>query len=259
MTNLEDVLRGVERDVRSNGLVSESTCRAFADLPLHDRAAYEWAMRFLRCRTLDVPSNVAESPSAIDRIRASRLMLSCFFVQPDNPAWSSCLLDRLLEAVMGTPGGTVGDLLDALHEILGEPAIKLTETAKNLIKDLVVKTFTGNRASYDSIDFTEMIRKTTEGATPAQAYLVLLAVPAHSMPASCAIAILKRLEGTPYWGEAKDMLEGDLDESEPRDLGECEANRLRGAIQIGIGQADRGETAPLDVNATLSQVRSRHE
>jgi hypothetical protein len=259
MTNVEDFLGRVEREIRNSGSVSASTCEAFADLPLESRMAYDKAMRFLGCETPDMPTIRDVSASEVDRVRASRLMLLRFFREPGNPAWSSWLLDGLSEAVMGTPGGSVGDLLYALHEIFGELSVNLTEPVKNLIKDVVVKSFTENRASYETSDFTGVIRKTIAGATPAQAYLALLAIPPSTMPAPCAVAILKGLEGTPYWMEARDTLDEDLQESRSLDLAEWEADGLRKGIGIGLEQDDRGEAAPLDVDAPLARVRGHRE
>jgi antitoxin ParD1/3/4 len=45
---------------------------------------------------------------------------------------------------------------------------------------------------------------------------------------------------------------------EERDqLRELKLEELRKFIAVGIEQADRGDTAPLDVDATLARVRSR--
>ena len=44
---------------------------------------------------------------------------------------------------------------------------------------------------------------------------------------------------------------------EPDQLRELRREELRKFIAIGIEQADRGELAPLDVDATLARVRSR--
>lgn len=44
---------------------------------------------------------------------------------------------------------------------------------------------------------------------------------------------------------------------EPDQLRELRREELRKFIAVGIEQADRGELAPLDVDATLARVRSR--
>src|SRR5262245_11790936 len=111
MTNSRDFLQRVEHDVRNLGAVSESTCEAFAELPLESRTAYSRAMQFLGCKSVDLTVSSTGSTLGVDRIRASRLMLLKLSLDTSDPRWSSWVLDRMLEAVMGTPGGSVGDLL----------------------------------------------------------------------------------------------------------------------------------------------------
>ncbi len=216
-------------------------------------------MQFLGCRTPESPPDDITSTCEADRVRAARLMLLRFFRQPEEPAWSSWLLERLLESVMASPGGSVGDLLYALHEILGEPAVKLTQAVKYLINALVVKSFTESRASYDSVDFNRMIERTIEGATPARAYLALLVIPPDRLPASRTAAILKGLEGTPEFAEAREWLEDDPQDSGPDGLGGWGADGNREASRVGIEQADCGGTTPPDVDTTLFHVRSHRE
>jgi hypothetical protein len=259
MTNLDEFLRRVEREVRTNLAVGRATCEAFAELPVESRSAYDSAMRYLGCNSPDLTTSSRCSASAADRVRASRLMLLKFFREPSNPAWSSCLLERLAEAAMVTPGGSVGDLLSALHEILGEPDVALTATVTNLIRDVVVTSFTQHRASYESSDFTGMIRKTIEGATPAQSYLALLAIPPERMTASCASAILEGLKGLPYWIEGMDMLADVVQHSGRHDVDEWGADGLRKTIEVGIEPADRGEAAPFDVDAAPAHARSHRQ
>jgi hypothetical protein len=259
MTNPNDFLNRVEHEVLKARAVSESTCAAFADLPLESRAAYGRAMRFLGCQSVGLPASGAVSVPEVDRIRVSRLMLLGLHLDTDDPRWSSWMLDRLLEAVMGTPGGNVGDLLHALQEVLEEYSCDLSWPVRNLIRDLVIKCFSEHGDSYQAADWTWMVRKTIERSTPAQAYLALLAIPPDIMPPRCAVAILKELEGTPYQKEATNALEEDLHDPEARACAEMELEELRKEIRIGIDQADRGEMAPLDIEATLAKVRNHHE
>jgi hypothetical protein len=145
-------------------------------------------------------------------------MLLKLRVDSSDPRWSSLLLDRLLEAVIGTPGGGVGDLLHSLHDLLGEHHGDLTEPVRNIVKDLVVQCFTQHRASYDAVDLRWMVEKTIETPTPAQAYLALHAIPPSIMQPRCAVAIPKALMSTPYWKEAVNTLDEDLNNQEARTL-----------------------------------------
>jgi hypothetical protein len=259
MTNPSDFLNRVEHEILELRTVSKSTCAAFADLPLETRAAYARAMQFLDCESAEMIPGEAVTVPAPDRIRASKLMLLSLYLDTSCPAWSSWMLDRMLDAVMGTPGGSVGDLLHALHEVLEEYSCDLSWPVRNLIRDLVIKSFSEHRASYEAADWTWMVQKTIEHSTPAQAYLALLAIPPEIMQTRCAVAILKALAGTPYREEAVNALENDLSDPGAWVLAEMELEGLRNEIRIGVEQSDHGEVTQLDIEATLARVRDPHQ
>lgn len=218
MTNTDAYLQQVEQELHSTKAVSKPVCEAFAGLPIESRVAYARAMAFVGCETAGVPPDRSGRAGEADRIRAVRLMLLKLGLDSSDPRWSSWMLDRLLEAVTETPGGDVGDLLHALHGLLGEYSCDLTEPVRNITKDLVVQCFTQHRASYDATDLRWMVEKTIEGPSPAQAYLALHAIPPSIMRPRCAVAILKALASTPYWKEAMNTLDEDLNNQETRVL-----------------------------------------
>jgi hypothetical protein len=259
MINTNEFLCRLEYEVLKTRSVSELNCIAFADLSLESRAAYAQAMRFLGCESVETTPVATIPVPGSDRVRASKLMLLSLYLETSSPAWSSWMLDRLLEAVMGTPEASVVDLLRALQEVLEEYSCELTWPVRNLIRDMVIKCFSEHRPSYEAADWTWLVLKTIQRTTPAQAYLAYLAIPPEILTTQCAVAILKALDGTPYWSEAMNALEEDLPNSEARILNEIGAEGLRSEIQIGIEQADRGDVAPLDDQATLARVQGhRH-
>ncbi len=238
MTNTRDFTQRVEHEVRNSRSLSESACEVFAKLPVETRIAYGSAVRFLGCKSAVWPTTSDVSVSEVDRIHASKLMLLGLYLDTNEPRWSSWMLDRLLQAVISTPGACASDLLHALHEVLEEHSVELTEPVFHLVRQIVVKCFTEHRASYEAADWTWMVRKTIEHATPAQAYLALLALPPDLMP-RCAAAILKELEDTPYRNEAS-WLEEYLGDDDSRRLAEPSA---------------RGEVATPEIDVTLANVR----
>src|SRR5690242_1711717 len=133
MTNLSDFWQRVEHEVRGIRAVSGTTCEIFAGLPLESRMAFGRAMRFLGCKSADLPTSDAVPVPEVDRIRASKLMLLKLHLDTHDPRWSSWMLDRMLEAVMNTPGASVGDLLHALQEVLEEYSCDLSWPVRNLI------------------------------------------------------------------------------------------------------------------------------
>ncbi|WP_088255748.1 hypothetical protein [Fimbriiglobus ruber] len=243
MTSSNDFLQQVEHEIRTARMVSDPTCRNFVDLPPSTFTAYARTMQFLGCESVEVPSGNTSSTPEPDRIRASRLMLLSLYADTSTPAWSSWMLDRLLQAVMGNPGGSVGDLLHALYGVLGEFANQLTKTMGNLIETLVIKCYTEYRSSYKATDLGWMVVLTTRGSTSAQAYLTLVAVPPTTISPECSMAILRSLESTPYWEQALNMLSDDLAGEKARELlqnwrAEGMAPQSAADLERVLGQAD---------------------
>jgi hypothetical protein len=103
MTDTSEFLLRVESEVLRTRAVTKPTCEEFADLPSESRAAYAKSLRFLGCESANAPSEGVSPIREADRIRAVKLMLLSLYLDTSAPAWSSWMLDRLLEAVMCTP------------------------------------------------------------------------------------------------------------------------------------------------------------
>ncbi len=251
MTDTEEILRRVEHEVTSTGRVGEPTCRHLARLAPEVRATFDQALRFLGCPAPSTPS-APTSASPGDRVRASRLMLLCFFRETGEPAWSSWALERVLQAVTDTPGGAVSDLLSALYLILGERGIVLSETVKNLIRDVVVLSVSRSRGAYETGGFPELLRMTTENLTAAQAYLAFLAIPPTMIEHACAAAILRALEGTPYISEVRETFE-----QEPGELDRHPDGTSDGRLaQLDLVPSPRDNDSPLSIDPALDHLRA---
>ena len=218
MINTDEYAQKVEREICSIRVVSKATCEAFADLPLGDRIAYARAMAFVGCEFGAVPYEHTTASAEAARIRASRLMLLSLYLDTGQPAWSSWMLDRMLEAVVKTPGGNVGDLFHALYGLLGDYSCALSVTVANFLKIVAVGCFTQHRTSYDSTNLGWMVEKVIEGPTLAQAYLALYAIPPGIMQPKCAVSILRSLSGSHYWRDAINTLDEDMESNEARAL-----------------------------------------
>ncbi|MFO0844992.1 MAG: hypothetical protein U0797_21800 [Gemmataceae bacterium] len=143
-----------------------------------------------------------------DRVAAVRRRLLGLGLDGEEPRWSSAVLDRLVADVVQAPDGSVGDLLHALFGVLGDYTTELSAPAANLIKDLVVRCFTGYPQSYSSVDWGPIIDRLVAGATSAQFYLALQAIPPEFVRAPLAAAIAQGLSGTPFQAEAESTLAG---------------------------------------------------
>jgi hypothetical protein len=190
-----------------------------AHLPLPVQLAYARAIAFAGCESAAnwqfVPGVATEET---DRINAARLMLLKLQTGQCDPRWSSWLLDRMFEAVTDTPGGTIGDLLHALYDVLGDYDCDLTYHVANFIQSVVVGGITRDRLSFQTLNFNWLIQGTLAARTPAQSYLAFLALPPEVLSPHCIVAILKRLQLTPYWEKAFAVMNDDLRNEEGRRL-----------------------------------------
>jgi hypothetical protein len=135
-------------------------------------------------------------------VAAARLMLLKLGADTDDPRWSSAVLDRLVAAVMETPQGSVTDLFEAMVGVMNDFRVPLSNPVAELIKDLVVRSFTRYRSEYESANWPEFTERIAGNPTPAQLYFALRAIPPQSLPQELADAILKGLESTPFHDEA---------------------------------------------------------
>lgn len=207
MTDAADYFRKIEREIRRLRALSQQSCEELSLLPVASQCAFARAVAFAGCESVGVPVDcrtleVVET----DRTRAARLMLLRMSVDTPDPRWSSWVLEKMLTEVMATPGGTVTDVLQASCDVLEEYSVELTPTVAMFLKQVTILCFTRYHPSYKSADFVWMARRVNERATPALAYLALLAIPVDILP-RCRDAILTSLRGTEFWDEASRSLE----------------------------------------------------
>ena len=124
----------------------------------------------------------------------------------NDPRWSSEVLDRLLQSVLETPGGSVSDLVGALASLLGDFRTKLSGPVAGLIKDLVVLCFTRAPNSYASIDWTPLVGRLEADPTPAICYFAMHALPPQYLSRRLAETITRGLENTEFHQEAETTL-----------------------------------------------------
>ena len=206
MIDTTDFARRAEDEVRLSGAISPSTCQAWKDLPPEGQAALDRAMAFLGCQPGPRLESIPGGTRELDRVAAARLMLLKLGANRSDPTWSSEVLDRIVSAVMRTPGGSVRDLYLALNGVLGDYPCELSRELANLIKELVKKCFTKHRSSYESVDWKQIAQRISGNATKAQLYLALHAIPPQYVSPGLAESIVSGLESTPYHQEAANLL-----------------------------------------------------
>jgi len=181
MTDTASFARQAELELRNTRTISSSTCQAWEQLAGEARTVYARAMAFLGCQPSGTGATPSQSAPESDRVVAARLMLMKLGLATDDPRWSSDVLDRLLQAVMGAPGGSVGDLVCALFGVLGDYRPDLS-------------------------NWRRMVESLGSNPTNAQLYLALHAIPPQFTPPQLADAIAKGLESTAFRDEAVSAL-----------------------------------------------------
>src|SRR4030095_272922 len=200
MTELDALIERMEANLRVSGTVDEEVCRAIMALGEEQGVLPGGVLAFLGCRDASPPGSESRQATAAHRLLIAKLMLLRLRAHTAAPAWSSLVLEQLLSIATSIPGGQVGDIILAMYQILGEQGSTLSETAANLIRDVVVNAFTRHRLSYDASDLSRLNEDLADAGhylTPAQAYLAL-----HALPESAIMSrrdrILSFLKDTAY-------------------------------------------------------------
>lgn len=208
MTDTSDFVRQAEKELRNTRTVSHCTCQLWENLPAETKATFARSMIFLGCQPSGTVENFAPVPSETDRVAAARLMLVKLSLDTDDPRWSSELLDWLLKAVVDASGGAIGELIDAMFEVLGDYSAKLTRPVASIIKDIIVRCFTRYRRSYESANWTRVVERLATQPTQAQLYLALHAIPRQFVTPQLSATVAKALESTAFRDEAAVALAG---------------------------------------------------
>lgn len=209
MTEVSGFLAGLEADVASARRASEHSCQALAALAEPERAALQQSMVFLGCPDGVLPDPVAEAQlDRAIRVQVARILLLRFYADTDDPRWSSKVLEDLSDAVVGLPGGSMGDLIEGLVQLWDREKVPLTEVVGNLARDVGLLCFRRHRASYAQSDFSWLVNRLEREPTSAIAYLALRTLPPDDAD-RVQQAILDSLAGTAYESEARSSLEDD--------------------------------------------------
>jgi hypothetical protein len=139
--------------------------------------------------------------SAEERVRAARRMLARLSADTSDPRWSSRMLEQLIDTAMQAPGGTAGDVLQALFELSAQDGGTLTKQRANLIHDVVGHALPRLRDSAVAADVGWMPTPAASELTAAQAYLLLCALPEAELQRQRG-AIVAALRDGPFLAEA---------------------------------------------------------
>lgn len=201
---MNTILLSAERELRTTGAISDATCRAFAAADDESRRGFEALFAFLGCPTEAAAGGEGPVPVS-HRVAAVRLMMLRLGAHTSDPRWSSQILERLIEAALQPPGALIGDVVQAVFELLAETPPGLSDTQANFIREVGVHVVGRQRRRYSTEDFSwlaEMIQDASARLTAAQAYLAAYTLP-PSLASECLDTILHALHPTRFEDEVK--------------------------------------------------------
>lgn len=201
---MNTILFSAEHELRTTGSLSDATCRSYTAADDELRRGLEASFAFLGCSTGTAAAG--EGPVAVSRrVAAIRLMMLRLGAHRSDPRWSSQLLERLIEAALQPPGALIGDVVQALFELLAEAPSGLSDTQANFIREVGVHVVGKQRRRYSTEDFSwlaAMIHDASTTLTAAQAYLASYTLP-PSLASEHRDTILRSLHGTRFAEEVK--------------------------------------------------------
>jgi hypothetical protein len=205
---MNTLIASAERELRTTGTISHTTCRSFTTREELARRGFEGCFAFLGCPVSTGPSS--DAPVPVDRrVTAIRLMMLRLRAHTNDPRWSSQLLEQLIDAALQPLGAQLSDIVRALFALFAETPSGLSKTQANLIRDVGIHVVGLQRRRYAAEDFTWLADVLADGSskpTAAQAYLAAYTLP-PALASRCTDAILEALHSTRFQEEVKRVLE----------------------------------------------------
>jgi hypothetical protein len=201
---MNTILSTAERELRTTGSLSDATRRTFTATDAEMRRGLEASFAFLGCPTGATAAGKEPVPAS-RRVAAIRLMMLRLAAHTSDPRWSSHLLERLIEAALQPPDALIGDVVQALFELLAEAPPGLSDTQASFIRAVGVHVVGIQRRRSSTEDFSwlaGMIQDASTTLTAAQGYLAAYTLP-PSLASQCLDTILHSLQATRFEEEVK--------------------------------------------------------
>jgi len=202
------IITSAERELRTIGTLSDTTCRSFMTADERIRRGFEASFAFLGCPMINAPSGGASVP-VVRRVTAIRLMMLRLGIHTSDPHWSSQVLEQLIEAALQPSGAQLSDIVRALFALLPEAPPGLSDTQANLIREIGVHVVGRQRRRYAAEDFSwfaQLLIDLRSKPTAAQAYLAVYTLP-PALASQCIAPIIQALHLTRFEEEVKQQLE----------------------------------------------------
>jgi hypothetical protein len=211
-----ELIEKVESDIRATRKIGDGTKSAFCNLDAETRAAYQQMMVFIGADMGLLDKSYRTDP--IERANAAALMFLWLQIDTPEPAWSSWVLEKMIDAVLKTPKGEPIDIIRGFDHALKKYNVRLTETVAKLVKDVMTSTFSKVGNWYQAADWHWANKALGNEISPARCYLFLNLLPPEKADAGSIVAILNGLADTPFVKEALAVLSDDLERPDVKPL-----------------------------------------
>lgn len=198
------IILSAEHELRTTGVLSDATCRTFAQADDASKRGFEASFAFLGCSN-GAAADQGEAVPAERRIAAIRLMMFQLAAHTDDPRWSSRMLEDMVDAALKPPGAAVSDVVRALFAVLAECPLELSDTQANFIREVGIHVVRKLRRAPPSEDFSwlaAVLADPNAGTNAAQAYLAAYTLPV-SFVSRCRERILRALHSTRFEEDVK--------------------------------------------------------
>lgn len=242
-----NVLRRLE-DRLTDATDSRSALEAVtADLCAYDIAHLGPLLEALGARRTDELEIIPTGWDRETRVAFWRIVLGRLGLGLRDPVWSSEVLRRAVAALAPLSEDSINDMLRGAFVRLANLRSSPSIAVRNLVRDLFRAFAAWDRRSLASVDLATVAGAIEPDAplTPAQAYLLWLALPQGAIPPGLLVAIVKSLAKTELWDELVEGLREEWSELDPNGLA---AERLIRARLPGLARllpaASPDSTAP---------------
>jgi len=215
MTNTNEFIGLAESDLRTRK-IGDASKSAFRSLPAESRAAFQQMMVFVGADMGLLDKSYRTNPD--ERASAVALMFLNFSIDTHEPAWSSWILERMIDEVMNTSKIETIDLFRAFEHAFKKYNVRLTQTVANLVKDVMTLTFSKVGNWYQAADWHWANEALGNEISPARCYLFLPLLPPDKADSRSIVAILRGLADTPFFKQAVDILSDDLERPDVKPL-----------------------------------------
>jgi len=205
---MKTIFLAAEHELRVDGVLSEATCRAFAQADDATKRGFEASFAFLGC-PIGIAATPCEPVPPARRVEAISLMMLRLGAHTDTPRWSSRVLDDMFDAALRPSGATIGDIVKALFAVLAEAPPGLSDVQASFIREVALYVVGRQRRAYATEDFSwlaEILADPSATTGAAQAYLAAYTMPVTLVP-PCCDSILRALNSTRFEEEVKRELE----------------------------------------------------